>query len=262
VYGDDLTTQTLVEHYNGPCLTPTPVATPVARQPAHVAVALQQDPDQAVAPGDLFTYTVRVRNDGPGTAFGTGVRIALDSSVEVLDFEPGESSSYVDYVGDDAVSVLFHTLDNGQAAQAQIVARMRPAAAPGTTITSRARVTWDDDQFHRTRQSNRITFQVGPTADSGRHGLQQPLAVTPEPGVAAGTVLTLRGDFFSEDETVSFWLNLPDGAVAPDTALGRADSAGVVIVAVDTTGLAPGSYSLVAHGWDSTVEGVGAFTIR
>ena len=43
-----------------------------------VTVTLLQDPDQAVPPGGIFTYTIKVANHGPGWAYDTSVRILLE----------------------------------------------------------------------------------------------------------------------------------------------------------------------------------------
>jgi hypothetical protein len=248
-----------------PLVSPTATATPpgVRRLPANVCVALWQDPDHAVAPGDIFTYTLQVQNTGPGVAYSTGVRMDLDPNVEVLDFRSPDSRIYVDYVDATAVSVRFQDLGIGAATHAEIIARVRPGAAAGTLITSQATGFWDDTRIHRTRQSNTVTIKVGPTENADTHGLRQSLQVTPAGPVAAGTALSFRGAFFCQEEAISFWLNLPDDTVAvPGIALGRSDMAGVMVKELDTTGLAPGTYTLIAHGWCSTVEGIGTFTIR
>jgi uncharacterized repeat protein (TIGR01451 family) len=109
---------------------------PRTRLPANVCVTLMQDPDGAVPAGGVFTYTLTVKNTGPGTAFDTGVRIPLDPNVEVLDFKSNDSSIFVDYVGDDAVSVLFHEMGNSTSAQAWIIARVRPEAADTTKMAT------------------------------------------------------------------------------------------------------------------------------
>jgi streptogramin lyase len=256
-------------------VSPTPTATPqvsvtatatpqgVRRLPANVCVALWQDPDKAVAPGEIFTYTLRVQNTGPGTAYSTGVRMDLDPNVEVLDFRSPDSRIYVDYVDDSAVSVRFQNLSSGSGTHAEIIARVRPGAAAGTVIISQATGFWDDTRIHRTSRSNTVTLKVGPTENAHTHGLRQPLRVTPEGPVAAGTTLTFRGDFFCQEEAISFWLNLPGGdVVVPAVATGRSNMAGIMVKELDTTVLAPGTYTLVAHGWCSTVEGIGTFTIR
>jgi hypothetical protein len=107
-----------------------------------------------------------------------------------------------------------------------------------------------------------VTISVGPQADSGRHGMVQPLLTVPTEPVDAGTPIFMGGDFFGEEETISFWVNLPDGDAAELSNTGRSDQDGIVILGLDTTDAPAGTYSLVAHGWCTGVEGVGTFTIR
>ena len=241
-----------------------PTATPVreVRQRASLCVNLMVDSDTAVAAGGIFTFTLTVNNGGPGDATNTGVRIPLDSNIEVLDFHSGDSSIYVDYVGDDAVSVLFHTLRAGAGESAQVIARVRPEAKDGTKITSRAMVYWTDTALRNTLRSNSVTFAVGAAADSGHHGLLQTLLAAPSDAVTAGTPVLFGGDFYGENERLSLWLNKPDGTVVDTSDYGLADQDGIFVFGLDTTGMTPGVYTIVAPGLCSAVEGVGTFTIK
>jgi hypothetical protein len=277
--------ETVAAHYSNLCITPSPsptasssptaTSTPTAGSPvptatptpltgrpdAHVEVSLRQDPDGAVPPGGLVTFTISLQNAGPAEADGSSVRLPLDPNLEVLDFHSSDSRFYVDYLGEDAVAVRFHDLGVGRGGTAQIIARVRPTAALGVTITSRAEAAWHDTR-RRTRHSNSVILVVGPAQDLEQHGLVRVLTVEPEDAVAAGTPLTLHGDFFAEEEPVSIWLNGPGDGVQSVTERARSEQTGTVIIQLPTNDLAPGSYTLVAHGWESGVEGVGAFTVR
>ena len=96
--------------------------------------------------------------------------------------------------------------------------------------------------------------------------------------VTAGTTLTVKSSSYEADESVGFWINVPAGTiVSPDSlgqtdtevvdgvvgldAMGSADSNGELTYTVDTSGLPDGSYSLVAHGLSTGIEGVLDFTI-
>jgi hypothetical protein len=235
--------------------------------PAHVLVSLMADGDTAVAPGDSFTFTVMVQNTGPGVARATGVRIPLNAGIEVTDFHGAFSSNYVDYVGDDAVSVLFHDLNPNTTSIVQIIAQVRSATALDSVITSRAMAYWDDNQpqrssAHRTMWSNSVTFTTGPAADSGKHGLEQTLLSVPTDPVAAGTPILFGGAFYGQEERISLWVNVPDKTVLHTEDYGVADKDGIFTFGLDTTGLVPGVYTIVAHGRNTQVEGVGTFTIK
>ncbi len=245
--------------------TGTPTTGRPIRQPANLCVSLLQDPDTTLAPGQVFTYTIMAVNTGPGQAGDGTVRIPLDPNIEVLDFVSGSSNGFVDYVGDDAVSVVFRDAVNSpQGARAMIIARVRPTAPLNTKITSRATASWSDDQPHHTKLSNAITVTVGATKDSGKHGLQQPLVTLPDGPVDAGTPVIVGGDFFGQDERVSVWINLPNNTVVgfDDSAYELADVDGIVAFALGTTDAPSGTYSVVAHGLCTGVEGVGTFTIK
>jgi uncharacterized repeat protein (TIGR01451 family) len=241
---------------------PTPTRVPEVRQRADVCLSLMVDADTAVAPGGIFTFTITVKNNGPGEAFGTGVRIPLDANLEVLDFHSDDGHIFVDYVGDDAVSVLFHDIGPGASGTAQVIAGVRSTATAGTKITSRATAYWSDTVPHRTLKSNSVTFEVGPTADSGLHGMQQTLLALPSDPVTAGTPVLFAGDFYGQEERISLWLNNPDGTVTSTTDYGLSDQDGILTFGIDTSGLAPGVYTIVGHGRCSNVEGVGTFTVK
>jgi hypothetical protein len=272
-YAPGLHQATLTVHYVGICLPPSPtgtpppvISTPTPRpaepQEARLGVSLSLDPDSAIPPGGILTFTLSVRNEGPGPAFGSGVRLPLDRDLEVLDFLSTNPRIFVDYVGDDAVSVLFHDLDSGVEGTARIIARVRPTAQPGGRLTSRAVAYWADTHPHHTRAANSVTFTVGPRADRGQHGLQQPLLPAAGGPQAAGTPLTWYGAFFAEEEVISLWLTRPDRSTQAIDNPARSDQSGQAVVPLDTTGLTPGDYLLVAHGRSSGIEGVGAFTIK
>ena len=247
--------------------TPTPVPTapppPPQQEPrsrAAVCVSLLLDPDGAVPPGGVFTYTVVLKNSGAADAVDTGVRIALDPNVEVRDFNAG--GAYVDYLGADAVSIRFGDLSRNAVYTAQISAQVRATASAGGSIVSRAEASWADGPGRGGNVSNAVRLAVGPRADTGAHGLLQQLAGSSDTPVAAGAVVAFSGAFFGGEEPVSFWVNRPDRSVAAVPTAGRTDRAGLLRFGVDTTGWAAGAYSVVAHGLCTGMEGSGVLVVR
>jgi hypothetical protein len=97
--------------------------------------------------------------------------------------------------------------------------------------------------------------------------------------VTAGTILTISGASFEADEPIGLWINVPagtsvdsnslgqdntevvDGVIGLD-AMGAADDSGAFTYSLDTSGLASGTYSLVAHGLRTGMEKVLIFTIQ
>ena len=97
--------------------------------------------------------------------------------------------------------------------------------------------------------------------------------------VAAGTMLTFQGTAYQADEPVGLWVNVParttisndalgqtdttiDGSVIPLNAMAATDDNGAFTYSLNTNGLPSGSYSIVAHGLNSEIEGVITFTIQ
>src|SRR5438270_486403 len=105
------------------------------------------------------------------------------------------------------------------------------------------------------------------------------LAIDGATTAAAGTVLTVRGSSYEADEPVGFWINAPAGTTVSLYSLGQTDSQvvdgvigldamasaddnGAFTYTLNTSGLADGNYSLVAHGLNSGIEQVFSFTIN
>lgn len=85
------------------------------------------------------------------------------------------------------------------------------------------------------------------------------LTVSPDQG-PPGTAHTFTGGFYVPGEEVVTWLNTTSGSEAlPITT--TADGEGRIRIVFGSGALAPGYYSLVAHGRQSGVEGVGAFIV-
>jgi len=97
--------------------------------------------------------------------------------------------------------------------------------------------------------------------------------------VPAGTYLTITGSPYGSDEAVGLWINVPNGTTISEDSLGQTDSHvvgtviplnipgyadkdGVLAYTLDTSGLPSGTYSLVAHGLSTEIEGVLPFTIK
>jgi hypothetical protein len=108
---------------------------------------------------------------------------------------------------------------------------------------------------------------------------QVKLTVLGDTTVAAGTVLTINGANYQASEPVGFWINVPKGTslasdslgqtdsyivanVAPLDAMATADTNGAFSYSLNTSGLPAGTYSMVAHGLESNIDGVVTFTIK
>ena len=243
---------------------------------ARVTVTLAVDGPATLAPGSAFNYQITVRNDGPGAADSTRVDLPLDANVVIDDFASTTPDAFVQSLTADMVSVQFHDLGAGITTSATLMAHISADAPAALTLSSRATVNWSDKYLNRASASDGVTLLVGTGAPPAP---TQPLTVAADGPVAAGTVLTFNGTFYTADEAIGMWLNTPDGITLPAESLGQTDSAlsgtvvgldavgladdaGMLTYYLDTTGLPSGTYSLVGHGLTSGIEGVAGFTIK
>jgi hypothetical protein len=110
-------------------------------------------------------------------------------------------------------------------------------------------------------------------------GPAAPLAPAGGTTITAGTMLAINATSYEPNEPVSLWINVPAGitvssatlgqtdtrmvgAVVPLDAMTSADSNGAFTYTLNTAGLPSGTYSLVAHGLRSSVDGVVVFTVQ
>jgi hypothetical protein len=130
--------------------------------------------------------------------------------------------------------------------------------------------------YDRTDNTEQVVpFTIKPNSPSTTLALQ----ASPSGPVGAGTMLTITGTGYSANEPVSFWINLPAGAVPAASSLGQADTTvtgsvagidklgsadagGGLSYTLDTTGLPAGNYSLVGEGDNSRIVQVVSFTIQ
>jgi hypothetical protein len=106
-----------------------------------------------------------------------------------------------------------------------------------------------------------------------------PLAAPNGASMTAGTMFTVNGSSYRPNEEIGFWINVPAGLTISNDSLGQdntkvigtviplgarpsADANGNFTFNLDTTGLPAGNYSLVAHGLNSKIDTVIAFTIQ
>jgi hypothetical protein len=130
--------------------------------------------------------------------------------------------------------------------------------------------------YDRTDNTEQVVpFTIKPNAPSSGLALQ----AAPAGPIGAGTMLTITGTGYGANEPVSFWINLPAGAVPATASLGQGDTTVTSSVAgldkpgstdaggglsytLDTTGLPAGNYSLVGEGDNSRLVEVVNFTIQ
>ncbi len=111
--------------------------------------------------------------------------------------------------------------------------------------------------------SNRVDFTVGSDNASDGTGdqVQQADVVPSRTDPTHMYNFVMRN--FTPGEKLRFWVNNPDGSAEDVGVIDYADGTGLYeIDNFDTTGLLAGTYSFVAHGYDSGVDYLSTFTVK
>lgn len=239
--------------------SPTPEETVEdAEEPAFVTVAQYPDPNIAVRPGGIVTYTVVVTNQGAGSAEQVSLSMPYDPAVvQVLDARFSQDDAWVSAVlSDTLVLETGRVSADGGVVTATVRLAVLPQVPLGTQLTGRLLVEGDGVEDGRDR-SNQTTLVVGSSDHS------QPfyaLSASPARG-PSGATYVFSSAIFVPREPVTFWYRTPAGS---DVEVGvvAADADGVVTLPLTTTDLAAGTYSMVAYGNWSSLTSVGVFQVE
>lgn len=128
---------------NDPILTPTPFGTP---SPSDPVITKQVQPPFAL-PGDTVTYTIVVRNPGPGTA--TNILVVDDLPRELEIVSARASRGRVQFGGQN-VRLTLDSLGPGESVTVTLVVRVRPTVAVPFSILNLASLTTDQVTTPRT----------------------------------------------------------------------------------------------------------------
>ncbi len=168
-----------------------------------------------VAPGGDVTYTVSVRNSGPGPAFGVELFDSLDPRASVKSIAaPGGWICQTPVVGgaDTVIDCRNPRLDSGAAAVFTIVATVGPSAATGSTIANLARISSNGvDPNPNNNQAIETTRVIDTTS---RADLQAIITDSPDPvgsGERLGYTITINNLGPNAAPDVMFSSPLPPG---------------------------------------------------
>ncbi len=243
---------------------------------ARVSVNLAYSGAAALAPGDAFSYTITVTNDGPGVSEQTVASLPLDANVSIDNFSATDASTFVANLFSDRIDVRFPDLAPGTSSTATLMAHVSADAPAAWTVDSQASVHWNDLYMNRIAESNMVEIMVGKGMPAPTTNALSTDATGP---VDAGTALTVSGSIYTAGETVGMWLNTPAGITLPAESLGQTDStlsssvvgldavgiadgSGMLTYILNTSSLPSGTYSLVGQGLTSGTVGVVNFTIK
>lgn len=246
-------------------VTPTPVTpTPVTPEPeekaADVAVVLWPKPSIWVARGALLEYEIRLINYGRGSADKITVVFPYNRSQYTLESTSlsSKAGDWVSKIEQNSFTVTFGHLDAGARRSGKIFLRIKGDLAYQTLLNIRASYDVNDGVTGGDQgRSNWAPVLVGSGASDAPYIW---LSVQPDRG-PAGTKHTFVTNRLLPGEPVTTWLNTPQG-VKPLSLRGTANSEGIVSLAFTSSGLARGTYQLVAYGNRSGLTGVASFIVQ
>jgi hypothetical protein len=243
-----------------------------AREPASVKVGiLPSTPEDAAG---LTAYTITTSNDGVNAAGEVTINVPYDSAaLRFVGATFSQPSAWISSNTANALEIKTGPV-GGEGGSVKAVLRFQALSSASAQAVQRLSFTWTDKLKGGHGISNLL-----PSAS----GAYLPLSINQSAGA-----MSFDSNAFASNEGVYFWYNAPDGTVIPtrvqrgklisanlaeqkyrdnsDYQRGSeyaiADDLGQVGVAISTDGLAPGTYTLVAHGNSSGLTAVATLTVQ
>jgi hypothetical protein len=242
-----------------------------SREPASIKVGiLPSTPEDAAG---LTAYTITTSNDGVNSAGEVTISVPYDSAA--LRFVGATFSQPSAWISNNTANALEIKTGSvgGDGGTVKAVLRFQPLSSAASQAVQRLSYTWTD----KLKGGHGISNQL-PNA-----GSYLPLNIN-----QSTDGMSFDSSAFASNEGVYFWFNAPDGTVIP-TRVQRgtlinanladqkyrdnsdydrgsehaiADGQGQVGVTISTDGLAPGTYTLVAHGNSSGLDALATFQVR
>lgn len=234
-------------------------------QPADLIAKLRLTPDRefGLASGGQISYTLTVKNIGPGQAEQVAARFPLNPQLELVFAQAANPAVWVEKIVTDTetpyVQVRFPNLQDSDELSIDLVFKAAAGAATGPVV-SRFSANWDDSTGAGKSvlsNSETVGLVTGSASLDVSGGAIQVLAVED----LGGGKLRLTGDFYAPNEIVSWWYT---DANSQSVALGNspADSTGKASFEVNLAGLSTGqTYSFAGFGNRTEVTGGIAVTI-
>jgi hypothetical protein len=234
------------------------------KPPADLIGKLRVTPDRMASTdaSNEISYTFSVRNVERGTAEFVRLELPIDPNLVVGYTRFTNPNIYVSEITTNSVKISIPPIENGKEMTGTVVFRPKLGITTETKIFTRFKLGYDDPAgAGRQRQSNGVTFMLSSSGanlnvSNGNVQLFSPNNVS----VKAGEKQTFAANFFIPGEALDIWITKADGT-SISLGGGRADEEGNYSLVLDTTGLAPGSYSISIFGQRSEVTGSGVLTI-
>jgi len=226
--------------------------------------------------GGLTAYTITATNAGVDGAGDVTINVPYNpAALRFVDATFSQPTAWVSNSTANALEIKTGAV-GGEGGSVKAVVRFQALTSSGTPAVQRLSFEWTD----KLKGGHGISNQL-PSTDMG--GLYAPLTVS---GTSGDTLFSSSA--FASNEGVFFWYNAPDGKVIQarvqrgkliDAAIAEqkyqdnsdydrgseyaiADDQGQVAVELSTDGLAPGTYTLVAHGNSSGLTALATFQVQ
>jgi len=245
-----------------------------ARIPANVKVGIL--PSAPANAGGLTAYTITATNDGDNAASNVTINVPFDpAALRFVGATFSQPEAWVSNISANALEIKTGAV-SGEGGSVMAVVRFQALTSGAAQAVQRLSFVWSD----KLRGGQGISNQL-PSASMG--GLYVPLNIT-----SASGSTSFSSDAFASNEGVFFWYNTPDGQVIQarvqrgklinadlaeqkyrdDSSYDRGseyaitNDQGQVAVDLVTDGLAPGTYTLVAHGNSSGLNALATFQVQ
>ena len=220
------------------------------KSPSDLVAQLRVSPDREAAtnPNTLITASFKVKNLGEGKGEQLRLELPFDPALVVGYGNFSDARIWISSVTSNSVIVSLPPLDRNEIILGSVVFRPNPASppTPGTKVSLRYKLFFSDPAGSGSRSSNMVSFNFAQSSLDNSNGA----VMTMNPTVStatAGEKRTFQADCFLPNELISTWITKPDGtSVALDQITAGTD--GEISLTLDTTGLAAGSYVVVAYG--------------
>jgi hypothetical protein len=212
--------------------------------------------DEIVSPGETLRYEITVENWTDYELVRVDVKIPYNTELLTPSgSHVNDEDDWVSKASEGDLVMTFGRIEDDEDRSAIIELAVDPNAPDNTEIDHRADYVWysETDSDSGTTEDFEALIR-NPT-------VQPSASITPEAG-PAGTVFQVQATRFAADEPVITWLNLPGGGVQELDLHGLTDDQGTIRLQYDSSGLAPGAYSMVMYGKESERERVVGFRIR
>jgi hypothetical protein len=230
--------------------------------PADLIAQLRVTPDRKLpsTPRTELTYTLTVKNVGPGKASNISARLPIDSNLEAGWTNFSNSQVWVEKIVTDVeqpyMQLRFPDFESNGVVTSTIVFRTKIDNVPDSVIFTRATVKWNDDTaIDRITGSNAVRLKIVNEASTDETGGKVQFLQLNSNEAKPGKY-TLFGDIYGPHEIVSLWYTNQSGE---SVALGntRADDKGQIWFELDSSKL-PQETSLVVAGFGNRTEVIGS----